>query len=132
MKRGMKVFLSWVFQYALSLFCVLLGSYFLNRGNTTAGGIFLVLGVLYFWGLIQYGKKEKKKAVIREAMVEASREMPKPSVSLNKPVAKADRASPLVARDPAGRISKLKELLDKGLIERDEFEKRKADILSEI
>lgn len=130
MKRGMKVFLLWVFQYGLSVLFLFLGGYFLNRGNTTAGGVLIVLGVLYFWGLLKYEKKEKKKAVVREATVEASKQISKPTSSLNK--SKANKVSHLVDRAPAERISELKELLDKGLIEQDEFEKRKADILSKI
>ncbi len=48
------------------------------------------------------------------------------------PPAKSVADSQKVDMDPSQRISKLKELLDKELISTDEFEKKKADILSEI
>ena len=132
MKRGMKVFLTWVLLYALSLLFVCLGGYFLNRGNTTAGAVLLILGILYFWSLRQYEKKEKKKAPMREAFVEASKQVSKPPTPSDIARAKTKNASQQVATDPTQRILKLKELLDKGLIDNDEFEKKKADILSEM
>jgi len=132
MKRGMKVFLTWVLLYALSVLFVCLGAYFLNRGNTTAGAVLLILGILYFWSLRQYEKKEKKKAPMREAFVEASKQMSKPPTPSDKTRVKTNNASQQAVMDPVERISKLKELLNKGLIDSDEFEKKKADILSEM
>ena len=76
-----------------------------------------------FGGAFDLGKNRKNIEDILEATSK---------ILSSKPPVKSDAAKQQVAMDPTQRISKLKELLDKGLISNDEFEKKKADILSEM
>lgn len=79
-------------------------------------------GIL-FGGAFDLGKNRQNIEKILEAVSKILR---------SKPPVRPEAVSQQATMDPAQRISKLKDLLDKGLISSDDFEKKKADILSEM
>lgn len=79
-------------------------------------------GVL-FGGALDLGKNRQNI----ESILEATSKI----LGRNSPV-KTETVPPQESLNPAQRISQLKELLEKGLISIEEFESKKADILSKI
>lgn len=60
--------------YLIALILIILAVVFLNRGNTVAGGWCFAIGIVYLLSLRQYRKREKKKSIVRDAMLEADEE----------------------------------------------------------
>jgi hypothetical protein len=91
-------------------------------------------------GAFDLGKNRRN---IEKILLAASESLQKSAVPLSsKPSTEASDSDPAarIAKpsteasdsDPAARIAKLKSLLDEGLIESDDFERRKQEILSDI